>query len=309
MGARDPTGVADNGGLVASSGHGRRRPRLAGGFEPSQDLAFSPLALSTNRGASWSPGLAPRRSRRACPTPRLPSAGAGSARPASGPVGVRSCAAAPAICSAWSKLVGRADASASSAAGRSCGVGALTAVAFDATGGLWWGRRAVARASSVSSARPAGRWRLGRAAPVGRRRRPTTKVLRLVDVGDVTSGLVAVGRPIGPSLIGVASAAGGGWSRSPLRSPWAGAVDIVSTGVEPGGGFVVLASRAARITGARHRDRARRRVAGTARPAARHGGGGGGADGVVDALSDGLDASSPTGGSTRRPARGARSGP
>ncbi|HEY2519733.1 MAG TPA: hypothetical protein VGJ19_06450 [Streptosporangiaceae bacterium] len=47
-----PTGVADNGGIEAT-GTGRS---LVAGFRPSQDLTFSPLAATTDDGASWSPG-------------------------------------------------------------------------------------------------------------------------------------------------------------------------------------------------------------------------------------------------------------
>jgi len=46
-----PAGVADNGGLaVAGTG-----ASLVTGFRPSQDLAFSPLATTSDDGASWSP--------------------------------------------------------------------------------------------------------------------------------------------------------------------------------------------------------------------------------------------------------------
>jgi hypothetical protein len=48
-----PPGVADNGGLVAA-GTGKS---LVIGFRPSQDLAFSPLATSTDTGRDWAPGL------------------------------------------------------------------------------------------------------------------------------------------------------------------------------------------------------------------------------------------------------------
>ena len=44
-----PPGVADNGGLVAA-GTGTS---LVIGFRPSQDLAFSPLATSTDAGRNW----------------------------------------------------------------------------------------------------------------------------------------------------------------------------------------------------------------------------------------------------------------
>ena len=55
-----PAGVADNGGLEAAGLGGR----LVAGFRPSQDLTFSPLAASSDDGATWSaagpvtPGLA-----------------------------------------------------------------------------------------------------------------------------------------------------------------------------------------------------------------------------------------------------------
>lgn len=48
-----PPGVADNGGLVAAGGGAA----LTVGFRPSQNLAFSPLATSTDAGRNWTPGL------------------------------------------------------------------------------------------------------------------------------------------------------------------------------------------------------------------------------------------------------------
>ena len=46
-----PAGVADNGGIEASGTGGS----LMAGFRPSQDLTFSPLAATSDDGASWSP--------------------------------------------------------------------------------------------------------------------------------------------------------------------------------------------------------------------------------------------------------------
>jgi hypothetical protein len=48
-----PPGVADNGGLVAAGS----AASLLIGFRPSQDLAFSPLATSTDAGKTWTAGL------------------------------------------------------------------------------------------------------------------------------------------------------------------------------------------------------------------------------------------------------------
>ena len=50
-----PEGVADNGGLVAASG--ADGTSLLVGFRPSQELAFSPLATSSDTGKKWTPGL------------------------------------------------------------------------------------------------------------------------------------------------------------------------------------------------------------------------------------------------------------
>ena len=50
-----PEGVADNGGLVAADGAGGAS--LLVGFRPSQGLAFSPLATSSDTGRNWTPGL------------------------------------------------------------------------------------------------------------------------------------------------------------------------------------------------------------------------------------------------------------
>ena len=50
-----PPGVADNGGLVAAGGAGG--PSLLVGVRPSQRLSFSPLAMSSDAGKNWTPGL------------------------------------------------------------------------------------------------------------------------------------------------------------------------------------------------------------------------------------------------------------
>ncbi len=51
-----PPGVADNGGIAASPGPGRS---VAMVFAPSQDLTFSPFAITSDDGSSWSPGVIP----------------------------------------------------------------------------------------------------------------------------------------------------------------------------------------------------------------------------------------------------------
>ena len=49
-----PPGVADNGGLVAAA---TNYGKLLIGFRPSQDLSFSPLAITTDDGKTYQPDL------------------------------------------------------------------------------------------------------------------------------------------------------------------------------------------------------------------------------------------------------------
>ena len=49
-----PPGVASNGGLVLT---GLASGSVLAGFRPSQDLAYSPLAITKDNGKAWSPGL------------------------------------------------------------------------------------------------------------------------------------------------------------------------------------------------------------------------------------------------------------
>ncbi len=121
-----PLGVASNGGLaIAGSGAG-----LVAGFQPSQDLTFSPLAAIAGPAGSWSqgnalvsPGLAS--------VPDALAAGPSSqvlALTRTGEVLLGSDAGAT-----WTRLTTLRSA-ASSAAGRACGLTALTAVAFSTSG-------------------------------------------------------------------------------------------------------------------------------------------------------------------------------
>jgi hypothetical protein len=121
-----PTGVADNGGLVAGvTGAGT----LVAGFRPSQDLSFSPLAATADSGASWSagglvnPGLA-----------NVPDALAGGpggqlialSQGGRAQLGTHDGAT-------WTKLAS-VSSLATTAAGRACGLTGLTAAAFSSSG-------------------------------------------------------------------------------------------------------------------------------------------------------------------------------
>jgi Pentapeptide repeats (8 copies) len=119
-----PPGVADNGGLVAA---GQGTSMLIG-FRPSQGLAFSPLATTSDAGKSWTPGLLD------ADLAAVPDA------LAVGPPGQTlallhdgSIEAAPTATAAtagqWSRLT-TLPALAASAPGRACGLVAVNAVSF-----------------------------------------------------------------------------------------------------------------------------------------------------------------------------------
>jgi hypothetical protein len=121
-----PLGVADNGGLVVASTGGAS---LLTGFQPSQALAFSPVAASSDNGEHWSavdpvnPGLASVPDALAAgPSGRvlaLTDGGGAELGTASG--------------SAWTRL-SSAKALAATGAGKTCGLAGLTAAAFSNSG-------------------------------------------------------------------------------------------------------------------------------------------------------------------------------
>jgi len=235
-----PPGVADNGGLVAGSSGSDRAPpggSLLVGFEPSQDLVFSPLAQSADQGRTWSAGLVPSGLMAVPDALALAPDGEALAllRPHGGEV-VRSTGAT----SAWTTLV-RAAGLASAPGASACGVGRLTAIGFDTAGAPLVATSCSVPGVSGIFESTGGRWRL-----VGPRLAvdaPAT-VVRLVDDGGTAVGLVVTDQAGRLGVVGVSGTTGGTWARSaPLRlGPGA---RIAATGLEPGGGFVVLASSAA----------------------------------------------------------------
>jgi hypothetical protein len=234
-----PPGVADNGGLVVGPVPGAGSDLLAG-VEPSRALTFSPLARSLDGGGSWlqSPGLVPGG---LADVPDALVEDASTEAVALVRTGGGEVLRATGNLSDWSHLVDR-PALASSSGGRTCGVGALTAVALDVTRGVLVGLACASPGVVGIVGRLGGRWVLIGPRLSGRAATAPTKVVRLVDDDGVVSGLVAVGRTTTASLVGVAGGPAGSWSHSgPL--PVEPGTRIVSTGVERGGGFVVLLAR------------------------------------------------------------------
>lgn len=114
-----PPGVADNGGLVAAGGSAS----LVVGFRASQSLAFSPLATSTDTGKNWAPGVL---GAGLADTPDALSVGPSGQELALLTDGTIDTSASGA---SWTRLTS-VKALAASAAGRSCGLTAVSAMSF-----------------------------------------------------------------------------------------------------------------------------------------------------------------------------------
>jgi hypothetical protein len=119
-----PEGVADNGGLVAAAGG----TSLVAGFRPSQNLRFSPLALSTDAGKSWTPGLLDARLADSPDAIAVAASGRLLALLADGSIQAAPTAGAAAA-GQWSPLT-TLSALAASAPGRECGLAGVQAVSF-----------------------------------------------------------------------------------------------------------------------------------------------------------------------------------
>ena len=120
-----PPGVASNGGLILASAG----PSVIAGFRPSQQLTFSPLAMTTDQGKSWSQGNLVS-----------PGLAAGPDALAAGPDGqllaltdTGTVRVGTHLGASWRALAGRTTL-ADTAAGRACGLVSLSAVAFDGAG-------------------------------------------------------------------------------------------------------------------------------------------------------------------------------
>ncbi len=242
-----PPGVADNGGLVGAPG---TVGTLTVGFETSQLLGFSPLATTHDGGRSWVAAQPLPGPLAAWPDALAVSSG-GTALALERAGGGSVYASASGL-GAWRRLATTA-ALRSSAAGRACGVAALSAVAFAGSAPLLGASCARPGTVGLLEDGPRG-WHLaGPPWPPGAGA-STASVLRL-DSGPfglaaliaLTPSAAASGRE---ELVAARSAGGSGsWTMSTrLRLP-AGAV-LTSTGLGPAGSFVVTYRAASRLVAA-----------------------------------------------------------
>ena len=225
-----PPGVASNGGLVATVSPSGT---VTAGFEPALDLRFSPLAQSADQGATWAPGVLPGGLALVADSLAASSghqelallrSGGGEVVTSSGDL------------TNWTTVAStRGLAADNSTAG--CGVEALTAVAFGASG------EDVVGAACAHGAEPGifdlvnGNWRsVGPTLPDSTA--GPSQVLRLVATPSGVTALASAGEGSARRLFALWSADGlKSWSVSaplPLKGG-----SLTSTGVTPTGGLAV----------------------------------------------------------------------
>ena len=197
-----PQGVADNGGLVAGAAAGS----VLIGFLPSNLLRYSPLAVTANGGATWSPQLLPAGLR------ALPD---GLAYDGAGPGGALAATeggtvlAAPQSLSRWSPLISAAHLARLS---RNCGVTSIDAVAIPSGSPLV--ATGCRRGGVVGIfTDTAGTWRPD-GIPLSDQARSATAVLRLDASGATTTALVSASRSRYRALVALWRNSGAAWSPS-----------------------------------------------------------------------------------------------
>jgi hypothetical protein len=178
-----PPGVADNGGLVAASA---ADGALTAGFLPSQLLKFTPLAITSDQGAHWSPGL--------LPAPLAAQPGALAALPGRRLLAItaRSAELSAPGGGAWRSLV-TLRSLAAGPAGRACGLTGLSAAAATATGvPLLAGGCTRPGVTGIFAATPSGWRQTGPALPASLADQPVA-VLRLTGTASGAAALLAAG--------------------------------------------------------------------------------------------------------------------
>lgn len=226
-----PAGVASNGGLlIATAGAG-----LLAGFAPSQDLRFSPLAAITTPTGAWTQNTSPVSPGLAREPDALASDSTGSllALTSAGTVlrGAESGAT-------WTRLTSLRALAATPAA-QSCGLAALTAVAFAADGApLIAGRCTRKGAVAVFRSVPGG-WRsTGPALPAWIAADRITVLGLTTQAGRTTAVLEAQARRSASAVVAWLPAGASGWTLSPPAGLGNGTPR--SADLWPGGGAALV---------------------------------------------------------------------
>jgi hypothetical protein len=235
-----PPGVADNGGLVAAGGAGGTS--LLVGVRPSQHLAFSPLAISSDAGRNWTPGLLDADLADVPDAMAVGTTGRALALLRDGTIEVAPTASA-ATAGQWSQLT-TLDALAASAPGRGCGLAAVNAVSFGHDDTPMAAGSCRRRGTAGVFAASGGTWQAaGPTLPAGFGG-DQVQVLGLARTSGGDAALLLAG----PDLL----AAWWDGARWTVSAPVSAAGGVSASGFGPGGGVWVLlgGGRAAAVAGA-----------------------------------------------------------
>jgi len=222
-----PPGTADNGGLVLADGGG---PALITGLRPSQDLTYTPLAVTGDAGQAWS-SAGPLDAALANVPDALAAAPAGGQLIALLADGTTELAG-PGYAS-WSTLASRRSL-ASTPAGRHCRPQNLTATAFSPSGvPLLAGTCGRPGTAGIFAARD-GTWQAaGPQLPAALARQDIT-VLRLIRTATSNVALLAAGA--GPATRVLAAWSADSGSRWALSPPFRlNGAQLTATSFGPGG--------------------------------------------------------------------------
>ena len=223
-----PPAVADNGGLVAAGAPGGTWMLV--GVRPSQGLTFSPLAMSSDTGQNWTPGLVDAALAGVPDALAVGASGQILALLHDGTI-EQAPGAAAAAAGQWSPLT-TLGTLAASAPGRSCGLVAVTAVSF-APGNVPLAAGSCQRPGVAGIfAQAGGTWQAaGPALPAG----SGGDQARVLGLAATTDGNAALLRA-GTGLL-AAWSHGTAWT---VSAPVQAAGGIAASGFGPGGSAWVL---------------------------------------------------------------------
>jgi hypothetical protein len=227
-----PGGVADNGGLTLSVASGGTALM---GFQPSQLLHYSPLARSTNNGATWTAALLP--SALFGGPSALSSAGTSGTALALVRHGAGQVLSSSGSLTTWIPISGSSDVANGAAA--LCRVDGLDAVAVAASGTPMVGTGCRRPGQVGVFAHVGSHWSLIGPSLQGSLSRSTTRVLQLNGSDSIVTGLVAEREKGRTGLLALWRSPSGAWSFSQPLVIGAGQ-HLRSTAVAGGGGQLIL---------------------------------------------------------------------
>jgi hypothetical protein len=234
-----PPGTADNGGLVMAGSTGQH---LITAFRPSHLLTYTPLVLTSDLGHTWS-ALSPLDAALASTPDSL------AAQPGTGKLlallGTGAVEQGSPSGGTWTTLV-TAHALASTQAGKSCGLHALSAVAYSSAGTPLLAGTCTRPGVTGIFADTGGGWHTAGPALPGQLAHQTITVLQLSTADDQTSALLAVGTGVHTSLVTAwLTGSATNWTTSPPVATGGHAVAAASLGPGQTAAVITADSRGA----------------------------------------------------------------